>query len=111
MQAEYTLPAVLRAVRCEMTSLGGQAQHLQDRLSPIARTEQGEALQALDLLTQRLFGLAHFLDTLIPILPDHTLDLAAALGVMTLSDQMRRLAGLPAHPAATAGGLELFDDA
>ena len=111
MQAEYTLPAVLRAVRCEMTSLGGQAQHLQDRLSPIARTEQGEALQALDLLTQRLFGLADFLDRLIPALPDQALDLAPALDVMTLSDQVRRLAGLPAQPTPSPGGLELFDDA
>jgi hypothetical protein len=111
MRAQYTLPAVLRAVRCEMTSLGDQAQHLQDRLSPIARTEQGEALQALDLLTQRLFGLAHFFDALIPALPDTALDLAAALDGMTLSDQMRRLAGLSPHPAELAGGLELFDDA
>jgi hypothetical protein len=111
MHAETTLPAMLRAVQRELVSLGTQAEQLQDRLSPVVRTVPGAALQDLDLLTQRLFGLTDFLDTLIPALPDQMLDLAPALDAMTLSDQARRLAGLPVQPAAPPGGMELFDDA
>ncbi len=70
----------------------------------------GEELQGLDLLTQQLFGLADFLDTLLPALPDQMMDLAPALGVMTLSDQVLRLTGMPAAPMVAPGGLELFDD-
>ncbi len=99
MPARTSLAATLCAIRHELASLGDQAQQLQDHLSPIARTSHGEALQGLDLMTQRLLGLTYFLDTLIPALPDHTVDLAQALDAVTLSDQ----GAAPRRPAGAAG--------
>ncbi len=110
MQSDTPLPTVLQAVRCEVASLGDQAQQLQDQLSPTTRSEQSETLQMLDVLTQHLFGLVVFFDTLIPALPAHAVDLSPALDALTLSDLARRLGGLPVEPVTDPGGLELFDD-
>ena len=113
----------LRAVCREVADAGQAACDLQATLSGFApvpgqQDRAIEALQALDLLTQRLGGVAAFLDALTPTLPTRwTCNAAAAARVVTLSDLAHRL-GRPQDECRhaekeDAGALELFgtDDA
>lgn len=114
---------ILRAVCREVADAGQSACGLQDTLGcfdpALGQQDRAiEALQALDLLTQQLQGVAAFLDALAPTLPaDWVGDAAAAAQGVTMSDLAHRL-GRPhdelLHAAGgDAGALELFgaDDA
>ncbi|HZZ33728.1 MAG TPA: hypothetical protein VFE10_17230 [Phenylobacterium sp.] len=69
-------------------------------------------VQAVDLLSQRLEGMAAFLRSLAASTPcDATTDVHAAVMGLTLADQARRLSG--PHEACEAeviGELQLFED-
>lgn len=110
---------ILRAVSREVADAGQSACGLQDALgcfvpaAPGQRDRAVEALQALDLLTQQLGGIAAFLDALAPTLPaDWMGDAAAAAQAVTLSDLAHRLGRPhdgPLHAeGGDAGALELF---
>ena len=89
---------VVRAVGREVADLGRLACDLQAVLSPLepARRQASqavEAFQSLDLLTQRLQGVATFLEAFAPSLsPSWMGDAAAAARGVTLSDLAQRLA-------------------
>ena len=111
---------VLHATAREATSLGQLACDLQAALSPLERTaghaqQKVEDLQSLDLLVQRLYGLADFLNALVPSLPiEWTSDVSKAAQVVTLSDMAQRLSCLDSTQnyvdVKEAGLLELFED-
>lgn len=69
-------------------------------------------VQAVDLLSQRLEGMAAFLRVLAASAPINvTTDVHAAVMGLTLAEQARRLSGAHAPTADVAGGeLQLFDD-
>lgn len=70
-------------------------------------------VQAIDLLSQRLDGMAAFLRVLAASAPTHvTTDVHAAVMGLTLAEQARRLSGAPAQAAEPAddGELQLFGD-
>ena len=70
-------------------------------------------VQAIDLLSQRLEGMAAFLRVLAASAPTHVMtDVHAAVMGLTLAEQARRLSGAPAQPAEPAddGELQLFGD-
>jgi hypothetical protein len=70
-------------------------------------------VQAIDLLSQRLDGMAAFLRVLADSAPIHvTTDVHAAVMGLTLAEQARRLSGAHAPPAEPAddGELQLFGD-
>lgn len=108
---------VLRAVEWELADLGRCAVAQQEGLAPLLRLTSGDheairGIQDLDLLSQRLNGLAEFLGALALLLPDGCdCDADAAAAVLTLSDQKRRLGSASdasPTPDAAAGTLELF---
>lgn len=120
---EGALPAasiaeILRAVRREVADAGQSACDLQTTLSGVAQAlgqqdRAVEAFQALDLLTQRLQGVAAFLDALAPTLPICWVgDAAAAAQAVTMSDLARRLArpldDLHHAKSEDAGAFEFF---
>ena len=117
------IAGILRAVSRELADAGQSACGLQDALgcfvpAPGQRDQAVEALQALDLLTQQLHGVAAFLDALAPTLPAEWVgDAAAAAQLVTLSDLAHRLGRPHDGPLQAEGGdagaLELFgaDDA
>lgn len=110
---------ILRAVCREVADAGQSACGLQETLScfvpaPGQQDRAVEALQAFDLLTQQLQGVAAFLDALAPTLPAVWMgDAAAAAEAVTMSDLARRLGcphDGPLHAeGGDAGALELFD--
>ena len=70
-------------------------------------------VQAVDLLSQRLDGMAAFLRVLAASAPTNvTTDVHAAVMGLTLAEQARRLSGPNAAPAEAAdcGELQLFED-
>jgi hypothetical protein len=70
-------------------------------------------VQAVDMLSQRLDGMAAFLRVLAAAAPPHvTTDVHAAVMGLTLAEQARRLSGAHAPPAEAAaeGELQLFGD-
>jgi hypothetical protein len=73
-------------------------------------------VQAMDLLSQRLDGMAAFLRVLAASAPTHVkTDVHAAVMGLTLAEQARRLSGAQAEPAepaeaAEVGELQLFGD-
>lgn len=105
------LAAVLAAVADEMQELAGLAEALQDGIGslPIAFDDLAmEQIQALDMMTQRLSGLAGFLAGLASTIPDKVqAGIGDALQAMPLADMQSRLASRPVA-AAEAGALELF---
>ena len=117
--AALELGRILRAVGEEVADLGKMACGLQESLSP---SEFGpgwgraalDRLQALDILTQRLDGIAGFLHALAPTLPaDWLCDATRAAEAMTLADLARRLTcanpNTLSEPSGAAGELELFE--
>jgi hypothetical protein len=127
MHAETTLRPLaepLQMAAIELTDLA----RLSDRLqSSIARLTAGlgppdagfvTEVQAVDLLSQRLDGLAAFLRSLAASTPpDVTADVHAAVMGLTLAEQARRLSGpleaseaSEASEAAVSGELQLFGD-
>ena len=108
---------MLLAVGREAADLQRDALALQDglsswlRVSGTGNTARIE-LQALDLLSQRLRGLADFLGALAPTLPgDWRCNAQAAAALVTVSDLRNRLC-VPEDgqraPAVEAGACELF---
>ena len=112
------LAAILEAVGQEVARLGQVASDLQEVLSPLACAfgkdgQTAEDIQALDLLSQHLCGVADFLGALVPTLPiEWTADAAAAARTLTLSSLAQRLSCPPCdfHPAEgeVVGALDLF---
>ena len=107
---------VLLAIRQEATELEQSAVTLQDDLGPFLHISGDAAVakaQALDLLSQRLRGLADFLGALAPTIPgEWHCDADTAAALLTLSDLRNRLAGsredAQLAPSIEAGALELF---
>lgn len=105
---------LLRAIETELGDLVERALALQNDLSPLLSMPGNAALhnpavQALDLMTQRLDGLREFLATLVPALPeDWRIDPAVAIRRLKLGGLALRLSGQAADDCATAGALELF---
>ncbi len=110
---------ILRAVGREVADAGQSACSLQAALScfvpALGQQDRAiEALQALDLLTQQLGGVAAFLDALAPTLPTCWAgDAAAAAQAVAMSDLAHRL-GCPGSSAHTAhsntpGAFEFFE--
>lgn len=116
------LSPILQAVSRELASLGDMGSSLQSVLGALASAHArtigdsgmpgSEDIQALDLFTQRLFGLADFLAALAPtVTPGSCGDLDRALQVVSLSDVARRLKGeSPGDLAMDAGGFQMFGD-
>lgn len=88
------------AVVDEVRGLAALAAALQDGIGdlPMVFDERAmEQMQALDLITQRLAGLADFLEAL------NGAGLEAALRTVPLADMRARLAGTPAADPVMAG--------
>ncbi len=111
---------ILRAVCREVADAGQSACGLQDTLGcfvpALGQQDRAvEAVQALDLLTQQLQGVAAFLDALAPTLPTGWVgDAAAAAQAVTMSDLAHRLGRPHDSPcrmgSEDAGALDLFGD-
>ncbi|WP_426958709.1 hypothetical protein [Muricoccus radiodurans] len=104
---------ILGAVGREASDLARMAAGLQAAL-PVPGTRlcarTVESLQSLDLLTQRLQGLADFLDALAPTLPPAwRADVAAAVRGLTLSGLARRLSGAGIEEPGAVEDCELFE--
>jgi hypothetical protein len=99
----------------EFLDLSSVAESLQGLPQRFDHLDSGEIelLQGMDLLSQRLQGLASFAQALATLVPrDWQLDVAPAAAVITLSDLQNRLAGscrLPGiPPRAHDDELDLF---
>ena len=114
-------PLHLAAVELtELAALSDRLQHAMGRLTEQHGAPDAAFLteaQAADLLSQRLTGLAAFLRVIAATAPQGvTTDVYAAVMDLTLSEQARRLGGLPpaaADPAddpADSGDFQLFGD-
>lgn len=100
----------------ELARLGDRLQGVISRLAAnlgAPDTDTLEEAQAADLLSQRLAGLAAFVQALANAAPrDATADIAAAVNALTLTEQARRLSSPtnPPAPAEPAGDLTTFWD-
>jgi len=94
----------------ELARLGDQLQRVISRLAATLGAPDPDTLkeaQAADLLSQRLAGLATFVQALAHAAPrDATADIAAAVNALTLTEQARRLSG-PFHPSPAEPGDDL----
>jgi hypothetical protein len=104
--APHRLSCVLDALGYELERLHNQALRLQDVCNgPEPDPVMVQELQALDLMTQSLSALSHFVHGLIDQLPDDIdLDLTALLGDVPLHDLAGRLA------AGSGGASLIFED-
>jgi hypothetical protein len=97
----------------EFLDLSSVAEALQGLPQRFEHFESGEVelLQGMDLLSQRLQGLASFAQALATLVPrDWQLDVAPAAAVITLSDLQNRMAGscrLPGIPQRSPEDNEL----
>lgn len=90
----------------ELARLGDRLQGVISRMAATLGAPDADTLeeaQAADLLSQRLAGLAAFVQALALAAPqDATADIRAAVNALTLAEQARRLSGpfhaLPAEP-------------
>jgi hypothetical protein len=122
-ESQAELLPILQAVSRELASLGDMGSVLQSVLGSLATAQAqlsgephgavSEDIQALDVVTQRLFVLADFLNALAPtVTPGSRGDLGLALEGVNLADVAKRLGAEsvdtdePIHP----GELELFGD-
>jgi hypothetical protein len=119
-------PLRLAAIElAELARLSDQLQRAIGRLTETHGAPDGEFLtevQAADLLSQRLDGMAAFLRVIAASAPeDVTTDVHAAVMNLTLAEQARRLSGpqpaegprseaSPSEPRQTCGELQLFGD-
>ncbi len=98
---------LLARLRTEMVEIASAADGLQGLVGGLAVHLDGEErnlfmirVQDLDLLVQRLQGMAAFLHALEPSVPaEWTLDPAEALSGLLLSEQARALGGGGANPS------------
>ena len=94
----------------ELALLGDRIQGVISRLAATLGAPDPDTLreaQAADLLSQRLAGLATFVQALALAAPrDATADIRAAVNALTLVEQARRLSG-PYHPLPGEPGDEL----
>lgn len=112
------LHAPLRQAALELADLARVGDELEEIIARMAAAQERpdpELLveaQAADLLSQRLTGVASFLQALADATPqDLMIDVRAALSGLTLSEQVRRLSGpTQGELTAEAGDLMLFDD-
>lgn len=99
----------------ELARLGDRLQGVIARMAATLGTPDPDTLeeaQAADLLSQRLAGLAAFVQALAQAAPrDATADIRAAVNALTLTEQARRLSGsLQALPGEPADDLTTFWD-
>lgn len=101
---------VLEAASAQMEDLAARCCRLQDALGPFLVHGVPLEAQTLDLITQRLAGMAVFLGELSARLsPDIKVNAAAAAGPVPLSDLATLLSLEPLLPSqASAGELDLF---
>jgi len=111
--AARPLSQSLDLVASEVAELAKLGDRLQGVISRLAATlgapdpDTLEEAQAADLLSQRLAGLATFVQALAQAAPhDATLDIRAAVNALTLAEQARRLSG-PFHALPGEPGDEL----
>jgi hypothetical protein len=122
-ESQAELLPILQAVSRELTSLGDMGSVLQTVLGSLATAQAhlsgaphapgSEDIQALDVVTQRLFVLADFLNALAPtVTPGSRGDLGRALEGVNLADVAQRLGadGPASGETVQAGELELFGD-
>lgn len=106
------LPTIIATIGDELRTLGVLAADLQDGLAHVSMEHDPgsmEQLQSLDLLTQRLAGLAKFMaDVAVCVPADCHPDLTTAIGEITLTHLQHRLSAVPVPNGADAGLLELF---
>ncbi len=112
------VPAVVlfERLRAEIEQLAFSADGLQDVVGGLAARLEGEELslfinkiQDLDLLVQRLQGLAGFLHTLQDAVPSHwAVDVTSALERLTLGSQAALFGGRPAEPKSQADNGDFF---
>jgi hypothetical protein len=108
--------ALLDRLRAEIEQLAFSADGLQDVVGGLAVRLEGEErslfvdkIQDLDLLVQRLQGLAGFLHTLQDVVPpDWSIDATSALARLTLGSQAALLGGQPVQPKPQADNGDFF---
>ncbi|MGH6957984.1 MAG: hypothetical protein ACREEW_15065 [Caulobacteraceae bacterium] len=115
MPASGSFPLAQTLAICsrELTALAGACERLQHRLSPrLARIDDAEEMQRLDLITQQAEAIATYLATLAASLPPHwSADAGAAAEALVLDDLARRLLAVEPLAPTTSGDLELFEGA
>lgn len=124
MQSQSSLRPLAEPLRLgaielhELSRLGDQLQHILVRLTECVGAPDDDGFiteaQAADLLSQRLEGMAAFLDALArAVPPDAMIDVEAAVFDLTLAEQARRLSGPHAVAAAAcqpvSGDLFMFE--
>lgn len=104
------LGEILDAASGQMDELAARCYRLQESLGPFLAHGAPMEAQTLDLLTQRLAAIALFfgeLSSRVP--PEITVNAAAAVAPLPLTDLATRLSLEPAPPTqASAGELDLF---
>lgn len=118
---DVPLVDVLYSIECELSELGQLAHRVQDVISSVILSEAATDIdkfrdaQALDLLAQRVFGLAQFLRDFAPELPTAwRADPTRAASSVTVLELSRRLALAPHAPIqgyqdeAESGDFEMF---
>lgn len=115
MDQSTQLVMILDTIAEEIGELGATIDQLQAMLSPAIATIVEDAdyvrhLQAFDLASQRLSGLAAFMTSLNAAIPHHyVVNSSSALGEIKLSALASRLTGRDEAPAdVTSGELDLF---
>jgi hypothetical protein len=105
------LADVLEVCARELQALTEQCERLQALISPVLRrVEDGEEIQAMDLLTQSLNGVAQYLAALSQgVAPGWRVDAAQAASGVTIHDLACRLQGVAAAPPVPSGDFDFFD--
>ncbi|RAK57164.1 hypothetical protein [Phenylobacterium deserti] len=103
----------MEACASELSALARRCEALQHHLAPaLEGTALVEEAQALDLMTQTLGALGHYLSALADDVPaDAMVDPRAAAAGVTLTDLAHRLIGHEAPGAGASGDFEMFGGA
>jgi len=100
----------MEACASELSALARRCEALQHHLAPALETKSlVEEAQALDLMTQTLAALGHYLSALADDVPAAAMvDPRAAAAGVTLADLAHRLLGAEAPGGSDSGEFEMF---
>ena len=111
--SSMSVAQAMEACASELSALARRCEELQHHLAPaLEGTVPMEEAQALDLMTQTLAALGHYLSALADDVPaDAMVDPRAAAAGVTLSDLAHRLIGTEPAGAGASGDFEMFGSA